>query len=94
MFYCILYKCPRPGYWEPVHHYLLQRAEWELQLNKRFYHERAKWLRTKLTYSSSNDLYVYRWDDCQRLIAAMQAIYPFAKFALLAAHGAGARNLN
>jgi hypothetical protein len=78
MRYILLQRTPCPGYWEAMPTYQLQRAEFCLKLG-RYYHERALKI-GRLT----RELYLYSWEDANRILDYWRENKSWAEYRLLA----------
>lgn len=84
--YCIMYKCPRSGCWEPLHEWMAQRAEYDLRFNTDHYYERA--IRVGVDthfWSPDHRPFLYTFEDAQRIIDYWKnGTYSFAEFMVIA----------
>jgi hypothetical protein len=78
MLYVILTKTPTSGYWEPLAHCHIQKAEYDLRLG-RHYSQRA----TKLKNTLRNEVLLYSWEDANRIVDYWQKRREWAQYRLL-----------
>lgn len=83
--YCVMYKCPMPGHWEPLHEWMIQRAEFDLRFNKRHYYERAIRVGAYTHFwSPDHRPFLYTFEDAQRIIDYWKnGRYSFAEFMVM-----------
>lgn len=74
--YIILQRTPFPGYWEAMPTCDIQRAEFDLRFG-RYYHERA------LRIGRLKKLYLYTWEDANRIVGYWQKERVWAEYRLL-----------
>lgn len=77
-YYAIFQRTPFPGYLQPIPLWQLQTAEFKLDMNDRFYHERARRIGSLLAYTR---------EDAERIVEYWRANMPYAEFKLLAYQG-------
>jgi hypothetical protein len=72
--FLILQYTPFPNHYEPMPLWQLQKAEYDLKINKRFYHEQAA--------KTGDGLLLYPLEVAEKIISYWSKKYPFADFQL------------